>query len=336
MRVAVIGAGSWGTVVASLAAHNADVTLWARRGDLADRINEHNENPDYLPGFGLPPELTATSDIAVALRDVDVIVMGVPSHGFRAVLEAAAELIPRSTPILSLTKGIEQESKLRMTEVTLDVLPDHDPGTVGVLSGPNLAREIAEGQPAATVIAMGDHKVARLLQPLFMTPTFRVYTNPDVVGAEVAGAVKNVMAIAAGTAIGLGFGTNSVASLATRALAEITRFGVAMGGEPYTFGGLAGIGDLMATCLSPLSRNNQVGVALGQGRALNDIVAEMNMVAEGVKTTKAVLALAEANDVEMPIAHEVGRVLYEGETPQAALTRLMAREATTEGHGIAF
>ena len=336
MKVAVIGAGSWGTAVASLAAQNADVVLWARRPDLAERIQAENENSDYLPGFPLPESLSATSDIAEALANADIVVMGVPSHGYRAVLETAVGLIAPSTPILSLTKGIEQDSRLRMTEVTLDVLKDHEPGAVGVLSGPNLAREVMEGQPAATVIAMGDFKIARTLQPVFMTPTFRVYTNPDVIGAEVAGAVKNVMAIAAGTATGLGFGMNSLASLITRALVETARLGVALGGEPLTFGGLAGVGDLMATCASPLSRNNRVGVELGRGRSLDDIIADMNMVAEGVKTTKAVLQLAEANDVDMPIAVEVGRVLYEGETPQDALSRLMERSAKTEGHGIAF
>ena len=334
MKVAVIGAGSWGTTIASLAAQNADVTLWARRPDLADRINKDHENPDYLAGFDLPERLAATSDIAAALSGAEIVVMGVPSHGYRSVLEQAVGLIDPATPILSLTKGIEQDTQLRMTQVTLDVLPHHDPGAVGVLSGPNLAREIMEGQPAATVIAMGDHKVARLLQPVFMTPAFRVYTNPDVIGAEVAGAVKNVMAIAAGTASGLGFGMNSLASLVTRALLEITKLGVAMGGETLTFGGLAGIGDLMATCSSPLSRNNRVGVELGKGRRLDDIIAEMNMVAEGVKTTRGVLQLAEAEGVEMPIAEEVGRVLYEEEKPRDALARLMGREAKSEGYGI--
>ena len=334
MRVAVIGAGSWGTVVASLAAQNADVVLWSRRPDLAERINETHENPDYLVGFPLPRNVTATSDIAEALHDPMVVVMGVPSHGFRSVLTLAVDYIDNDTPILSLTKGIEQDSQLRMTEVALDVLSEHDPGSVGVMSGPNLAREIMEGQPAATVIAMGDHHIARTLQPLFHTPTFRVYTNPDVIGAEVAGAVKNVMAIASGIASGLGFGMNSLASLITRALLEITRLGVAMGGETLTFGGLAGVGDLIATCSSPLSRNNRVGVELGKGRELADITAEMNMVAEGVKSTRGVLQLAQTHGIEMPIAEEVGKVLYEGDAPPDALARLMDREARSEGYGI--
>lgn len=336
MRVAVIGAGSWGTTVASLAAQNTDVVLWCRRPEQADHINEDHENADYLSGFSLPARLTATSDLATALDGAKVVVMGVPSHGFRSVLEQAASLIPPDAPILSLTKGIEQDTQLRMTEVALDVLAGRDPGSVGVLSGPNLAREVMEGQPAATVIAMGDHHIARSLQPLFHTSAFRVYTNPDVVGAEVAGAVKNVMAIASGIASGLGFGMNSLASLITRALLEITRLGVAMGGETLTFGGLAGIGDLIATCSSPLSRNNRVGVELGRGRPLDEIIAEMNMVAEGVKSTRGVLQLAQSHNIEMPIAEEVGHVLYDGDSPKEALARLMDREAKAEGSGIAL
>lgn len=334
MKIAVIGAGSWGTTIASLATQNADVMLWARRADLADRINQDHQNPDYLNGFTLPERLVATADIAQALAGADIVVVGVPSHVYRSVLEQAIGLVDPSTPILSLTKGIEENSRLRMTEVTLEVLSDHDAGAVGVLSGPNLAREIMQGQPAATVIAMGDHDVARRLQPIFMTSTFRVYTNPDVVGAEVAGAVKNVMAIAAGAATGLGFGTNSLATLITRALVEIARLGVAMGGHPLTFGGLAGVGDLMATCLSPLSRNNRVGVELGQGRRIDEIVADMSMVAEGVKSTRGVLQLAESHEIDMPIAEQVGRILYEDATPRDALARLMGRAPKAEGLGI--
>ena len=334
MRMAVIGAGSWGTAVACLAAQNTDVVLWARRAELADAIHTRHENPDYLEGFALPDGLAATADLSEALHDADVVAMGVPSHGYRSVLEQAVGLIGPDTPIVSLTKGIEQGSNLRMTEVTLDVLDGHDPAAVGVLSGPNLASEIMEGQPAATVVAMGDYEVAKHVQPLFATSTFRVYTNPDVVGAEVAGAVKNVMAIAAGSGRGLGFGMNSLASLITRALVEMTRLGLAMGGQALTFGGLAGIGDLIVTCSSERSRNNQVGFQLGRGRTLDEIIAEMKMVAEGVKTTRGVLELAARYEVEMPIAEEVGRVLYEGETPRDALTRLMGREARAEGRGI--
>lgn len=334
MRLAVIGAGSWGTTIAAIATSNTDAILWARRPDLAQRINRERVNSDYLPGYILPPGLAATSDLEEALVGADLVVVGVPSHGYRTVLTRAAHLIPDSTPVVSLTKGIEVDTGLRMSEVTMQVLPGHDPGAVGVLSGPNLAVEIMEGQPAATVIAMGEARAARRIQPVFTTPRFRVYTNPDVIGVEVAGAAKNVIAIAAGASTGLGFGMNTTASLVTRGLAEMTRLGIALGGEALTFGGLAGVGDLMATCGSPRSRNNRVGLQLGRGRGIGQIVSEMNMVAEGVKTTRAVLNLAEQHGVEMPIAEAVGGMLYEGRTVQQAMASLMGREPTSEGHGI--
>ena len=334
MRVAVIGAGSWGTTIAAIASPNADVIIWARRSELAERINADRANPDYLPGFLLPEGLVATSELDRALHGVDLVVVGVPSHGYRAVLERARGLIAPSTPLVSLTKGIEIDTGLRMSEVTLEVLEEHEPAAVGILSGPNLAVEIMEGQPAATVIAMGDPASAAKIQPVFSTPRFRVYTNPDVVGVELAGAIKNVIAIAAGMSTGLGFGMNTMATLVTRGLAEMTRLGIALGGQALTFGGLAGVGDLMATCGSPRSRNNRVGYQLGLGRGIDEIVAEMNMVAEGVKTTGAVLDLAARQGVEMPIAEAVGRILYEGETVQQAMAALMGRVPTSEGHGI--
>jgi len=333
MRVGVIGAGSWGTAVAGLAAASADTVLWARRSPLAEAIAATHENPDYLPGHRLPTTLSVTAD----LQDVaasDVVIMGVPSHGYRAVLEQCAESISRTALVISLAKGIEQGTLMRMTEVTCDVLPNHDPDLVGVLSGPNLAREIADGQPAATVIAMPDLANAEVIQRLFMSGSLRVYTNRDVVGCESAGALKNVMAIAAGMARGLEFGHNTMATLITRALAELTRLGVAMGGEPLTFSGLAGMGDLIATCMSSESRNNQVGVGLGQGRKLDEIINDMNMVAEGVKSTRGVLELAGRYDIEMPIATQVGRVLYEGASPNEVLKVLMGRDAKRELHGI--
>ena len=336
MRLAVIGAGSWGTTIASIASANADVILWARRPALADRINADHANVDYLPGFLLPDQLVATSRLDQALRGAEIVVVSVPSHGYRAVVDRARGLIPPSTPVLSLTKGIEVDTGLRMSQVTLEVLDEHDPTAVGVLSGPNLAVEIMEGQPAATVIALGDQALARRIQPVFTTPRFRVYTNPDVIGVEVAGAIKNVIAIAAGASTGLGFGMNTMATLVTRGLAEMTRLGIAMGGEALTFGGLAGVGDLMVTCGSPRSRNNRVGYQLGRGRKIDDILSEMNMVAEGVNTARAVLDLASRHGVEMPIAESVGRILYEGETVYEAVATLMGREPKSEGYGIAF
>ena len=330
MRIAVIGAGSWGTTVACLAAQRHATVMWARRPELVERINEERRNEQYLPGAEIPYSLTVTGDLEAALMDAEVVVMGVPSHGYREVLSQAAPVVPIDAAILSLSKGIEQGTLKRMTEVTREELPDHDPAIIGVLSGPNLAREVIAGQPAATVIAMADTDRSHTLQQVFMSPSFRVYTNTDVVGCEIAGALKNVMAIAAGMAKGLGFGDNTMATLVTRALAELTRLGVAMGGEPLTFAGLAGMGDLIATCVSSQSRNNRVGTELGKGRSLDDIISEMNMVAEGVKTTRAVLDLAEKYAIEMPIAHQVGRVLYEGARPRDAVLALMTREAKAE------
>jgi glycerol-3-phosphate dehydrogenase (NAD(P)+) len=335
MQVAVIGAGSWGTAVANLVAAKQPVTLWARRPELADAINTRRENPDYLPNYELSGNITATSGLEETLAAAEAIVMGVPSHGFRSVLETIREQIDPTTPILSLAKGVERESLMRMTEVAADVLTGHDPDRIGVLTGPNLAKEIVAGQPAATVIAMKDNEAAQSLQQVFMSGRFRVYTNDDVIGSEAAGALKNVMAIAAGMAHGLGFGDNTMATLITRALAELTRLGVAMGGQPLTFAGLAGMGDLIATCMSSQSRNHTVGFGLGQGKKLDEIITEMNQVAEGVKSTPGILALAERHGIEMPIAVQVARVLYEDADPLEAVSNLMAREAKPEMHGIA-
>jgi glycerol-3-phosphate dehydrogenase (NAD(P)+) len=334
MTIAVIGAGSWGTAVAAIVAGNAPTILWARREDLALQLNTTHENGDYLPGIALPDTLAATCDLEQACGDAEVVVLGVPSHGFRTVLGAARPFIPPDVPVISLSKGVEQDTLRRMTEVIGDVLDDHDPSCIGVLTGPNLAKEVAGGQPTASVVATADQDVAESLQQLFLGPTFRVYTNPDVVGCEIAGACKNVLAIGAGIAHGLGYGDNTKAALITRGLAELARLGVALGGDPMTFAGLAGMGDLIATCNSPQSRNRRVGVELGEGRSLDEIVAATNMVAEGVKSTRAVLALAARHDVEMPLASFVGRVLYEGARPADLVTELMLRKAKPELHGL--
>ncbi len=332
--VAVIGAGSWGTTVAALASEHAPTVLWGRNSDLVDAITRTHENATYLPGISLPSALRATSDLEAACAGATVVVMAVPSHGFRAVLCEVAQLIPNETPVVSVSKGVERDTLLRMTEVILDVLPDHRENRVAVLTGPNLAREVAEGQPAASVIACRDEMTAGQLQQLFMTRSFRVYTNPDLVGCEIAGALKNVIAIAVGTAAGLGYGDNAQAALVTRGLAELTRLGVALGGEPLTFAGLAGLGDLVVTCTSAQSRNRSVGFGLGQGRPLASIVADMNMVAEGVRSTAAVLELAARAGVEMPIATIVGAVLYDGRQPADLVPELMLREAKPELHGL--
>jgi glycerol-3-phosphate dehydrogenase (NAD(P)+) len=319
--------------VAALAAASHPTTLWVRRPELATSINRDSENPEYLPGRRLPYGLRATVDLAEAVSGAGALVMAVPSHGFRQVFAQLSPLIPPDLPILSLVKGIEQETMRRMTEVVIEESPDHDPTRIGVLTGPNLASEVMDGSPAASVIAMTDTAAAAALQEVFMSPRFRVYTNRDVIGCETAGALKNVMAIAAGMAKGLGFGHNTLAALITRALAEISRLGTALGGRAETFAGLAGMGDLIATCQSDASRNNRVGMALAEGHTLDDIVTEMKMVAEGVKTVRPVLALASAAGVEMPIAQQVERVLYQGAHPREAVLTLMTREARSEGYG---
>ena len=331
IKVAVIGAGSWGTAVASIAARNAPTWLWARRPDLADQIEREHRNGAYLPDVELPAALHGTSELAEALDGAEVVVMGVPSHGFRDVLGEAAPHIAAGVPVISLTKGVEQGSLKRMTEVIAELLPGHQ---AGVLTGPNLAKEILAGYPAASVVALADGSVCADLQRLFSTDVFRVYTNPDVIGCEVAGALKNVIAIAAGIADGMGFGDNTRAALITRGLAELTRLGVALGGQPMTFAGLAGMGDLVATCISTQSRNRHVGEQLGRGRTIEEITTEMNMVAEGVKTSRAVVDLARANGVEVPIAEEVVAVLYEGKRASEVVPALMRRQSKPELHAI--
>jgi glycerol-3-phosphate dehydrogenase (NAD(P)+) len=328
---AVIGAGSWGTTVAHLLAHNTSTVLWARDAVVAAEISDQHTNSRYLAGHDLHPNLRATDSFGDAVRQADLLVMGVPSHGFRSTLEHVAQHLRPWVPVVSLTKGLEQGSRLRMTEVINDVLPGHP---FGVLTGPNLAKEILAGDAAATVLAMSDATIADELQCLFANRLFRVYTNSDVIGCEVAGALKNVMAIASGMADGLGTGDNTRAAVITRGLAELTRLGVAMGGNALTFGGLAGMGDLVATCISTQSRNRHVGEQLGQGRTIDEIIDEMHMVAEGVKSASVVMELSEQYDVEMPIAHEVYGVLYEGRTAAQAYQGLLGRQSGDELGGL--
>lgn len=322
MRISVLGAGSWGTTVASVAAHRNDTVLWARDPDVADSIETDRENKRYLAGFTLPAKLHATADLEKAVAVADVLIVGIPSHGFRDVLEQAKPHLRPWVPVVSLTKGFEKGSLLRMTEVIKDVLPGHP---AAALSGPNLAKEIMSGQAAASVIATEDQHVAKALQGVLHRGMFRVYTNHDVVGCEVGGALKNVIAIAAGMAEGLSVGDNTRAAVMTRGLAELTRLGVAMGGEPATFSGLAGLGDLVATCSSPQSRNRYVGEQLGKGRTLADILEEMKMVAEGVKTAGLVLELAERFHVHLPISGYINSVI-EGRATAAEIYGGLLRE----------
>lgn len=332
IHVAVIGAGSWGTTVAHLAAHNVPTTLWARDAAVAEEINEKHTNTRYLAGYDLEPALEATSDLHEAVSGADVLVMGIPSHGFRETLTQCAEHIRAWVPVISLTKGLEQGSRLRMTQVIQEVLPGHP---YGLLTGPNLAKEILAGDAAASVIAMSDGNVARVMQQVFSSDLFRVYQNDDVIGCEVAGAMKNVMAIAAGMADGLGTGDNTRSAVITRGLNELSRLGVAMGGRAMTFSGLAGMGDLVATCISPQSRNRHVGEQLGKGRTIDEIIEEMSMVAEGVKASKVVMELADDYGLDMPIAAQVYAVCHEGRTAEDAYAGLLrGRDSRHEMHGL--
>jgi glycerol-3-phosphate dehydrogenase (NAD(P)+) len=317
--------------VAALAAQNTPTMLWARRAELAEQIDRDHVNGSYLADFELPLTLRATADLEEAVSQADVLVMGVPSHGFRASLEDVAKHLRPWVPIVSLTKGLEVGTGLRMSEVVTDVIPGHP---VGVLTGPNLAKEILAGQAAASVMAMDDHNVACALQKLFATDLFRVYTNEDVVGCELGGVLKNVVAIAAGMADGLGAGDNTRAAVITRGLNEITQLGLALGGEQLTFAGLAGMGDLLATCISPQSRNRYVGEQLGNGKSIDEVIAEMNMVAEGVKTSKVVMEIADAHGVDMPICSEVKAVCHDGAMAVDAYHGLLRRETGHETRGV--
>lgn len=331
IRVTVLGSGSWGTTVAALAAHNAPTTLWSRRASLAEQIDQDHENGDYLPGYRLPTQLRATADLEAAVRDADLLVVGIPSQNFRSALEAAKPHLRPWVPVVSLSKGLELGTRLRMSQVAEEVLPGHP---VGILTGPNLAKEILAGHAAASVVAMDDHNVARAIQGIFQAELFRVYTNEDIVGCELGGVLKNVIAIASGMADGLGAGDNTRSAVITRGLSEITRLGVAMGGEPLTFSGLAGMGDLVATCISPQSRNRHVGERLGKGETIDEIIAAMNMVAEGVKTSKVVMELAEELGLDMPIASEVHACCHLGRTAAEAYTGLLKRDTGREMDGI--
>jgi glycerol-3-phosphate dehydrogenase (NAD(P)+) len=326
-RVAVIGAGSWGTAVAALVGASHPAVLWARSPALAASIEDTGENGTYLPGIHLPDGLAVTSSLEEAVAGAGLVFMAVPSHGFRTVLHDLEPFASGIEAIISLSKGIESGTNLRMSEVVSEVLPGVP---AGVLTGPNLAREVAEGQPAASVVALPDDGLARRVQDLVHTRTFRVYMGTDVIGCEIAGATKNVMAIAAGICDGLGFGENTRAVLITRGLAELGRLGISLGGKVLTFGGLAGVGDLVATCASPKSRNRTVGFELGQGRALADIVDGMQMVAEGIKSAGPLVGLARAHGVEMPIAEQVEAIVAGRCSPREALLSLMDRPARPE------
>ena len=329
-RVAVLGAGSWGTAVASLAAGKNEAILWARDSNLARDISATHINSRYLPDLDLSAQLEVTDSLDRAVIEAEIVIVAVPSLGVRKVVNDLIGKIAPDVPIVSLTKGLEPLTNLRMSGVIKTELPSHRSDRIGVLTGPNLAGEVAEGQPTASVVALSDKSAAQLVQETLMTDRFRIYTNGDVVGCEIAGVVKNIVALGVGIAVGLDYGDNARAALMTRGIAEMTRLGVALGGDPLTFSGLAGMGDLIATCSSHRSRNRRVGVELGRGRSMDERLADTNMVAEGVTSTAPVVELARAHRVDMPIVVTVAAVLA-GELMAAELVpALMGRQARSE------
>ncbi|HEY2206056.1 MAG TPA: NAD(P)H-dependent glycerol-3-phosphate dehydrogenase [Pseudonocardia sp.] len=329
-QVAVLGAGSWGTAVASIVADSAQTVLWARSEEVAQDVNENNRNSAYLGDIELNKRLSATSEVERAVIDADVLIMGVPSHGFRDVLEQAAPYLRPWIPVVSLVKGLEQGTDYRMTQIVNEVLPGHP---AGVLAGPNIASEVTAGYAAAATIAMPDQSSASQLAALFRTERYRIYSTTDVLGVEVAGALKNVFAIAAGMGDGIGAGFNTKAMVITRAVREMSKMGEAMGGDPRTFAGLAGTGDLIVTCTSPASRNRRVGEALGKGQGIKEVLDGMNQVAEGVKAASVVIEMAAERGLYMPIAKEVHGVVNEGRTAEDAYRGLLKITPGHEVHG---
>ena len=331
MKVGVIGAGSWGTALAKLLAEkNYPVTLWAYEPEVAEAVNTRHENPVYHPGIRLPENLTATTDLAAAAAEQELALFVVPSHFMREVLTQAAPHLSPNVLAASAAKGIENETFLTMSGVMAEALPDHIASRMVAVSGPSFAREVIQGMPTAVSAASRDPLAADAVQQALATDYFRVYTSNDVIGVELGGAVKNVIAIAAGISDGMGFGTNTRAALITRGLVEIARLGVKMGANPMTFAGLAGMGDLVLTCTGDLSRNRQVGLAIGQGKKLKEILAEMKQVAEGVKNAETVYKLSQKVGVEMPITEQVYLILYADKTPAIALATLMGRKLKSE------
>ncbi|HPV83909.1 MAG TPA: NAD(P)H-dependent glycerol-3-phosphate dehydrogenase [Nitrospira sp.] len=330
-RVAVIGAGAWGTALARhLADKQISVRLWAHEPEVVQAIEQRRENVVFLPGVQLPSTLTATDQLSDAVAGADCVIFAVPSHVARLVLSRIGPLLPQSVPFVSATKGIEETTLKLMTQVMQEVLPSHMRKSLMVLSGPSFASEVSQGKPTALCLAGQDPGAVKAIQALFMTPTFRVYADDDLIGVQLGGSLKNVMALAAGVVDGLELGHNARAALITRGLAEMIRLGLAMGADPRTFYGLSGVGDLILTCTGPLSRNHSVGVRLGKGERLDGILASMQAVAEGVRTAKAALGLAQRCGVDMPIVQEVNAVLFADKSCRQAVGDLMERGAKEE------
>lgn len=328
MTIGVIGAGAWGTTLATLFSKNDDVILYVRNIEQARAINEDRVNEKYMPGFNLDKKITISSN-KQDFASLDFIVFAVPSTSFRSILKEFS-FVDKSIPFVSVTKGLEKDTHMRMTEVILDVHKDKTKNDIAVIAGPNLAIEIMQDRPAATVVASENKELATKIQKKLVSKNFRVYTSNDVIGCEIAGVAKNVIAIAVGIGDGAGYGANAKALVITRGLAEITRLGIAIGGKPETFAGLAGVGDLIATCSSPLSRNRTAGFLLGTGKRLNEILSESNHVAEGVNSVKSLNEYAKENNVSMPIVDAIDEVVRLGQVTPEAVGKLMARPATSE------
>ena len=333
MRVAVIGAGSWGTAVSALlGGKGLDVQLWAREPEIAEGINTLRRNPLYLKELAIPASVVATHDIERAIAATEAVIVVTPSHGVRGVAEAMAPTLGSDVPVVNLSKGVEQGTQLRMTQVLEEVIGHRE--RLAVLSGPNHAEEVSRGVPSAAVVAAHDEGVARTLQDVFMAPMFRVYTNSDVIGVELGGASKNVVAVAAGMSDGLGYGDNTKATLMTRGLAEMSRLGAHLGANPLTYMGLAGVGDLIVTCTSRHSRNRAFGEWVARGGSVDGYAAETKMVAEGYRTALSLDELGRQIGIELPITHQVRSILYDGHAPEDAAVLLMGRSATDELHGL--
>lgn len=333
MRAAIIGAGSWGTAVAwLLGGKGIELVMWAREQEIADGINQEHRNPFFLKDVTLDPRVKATTDIERAVSGAEAVVVVTPSHGVRGVAEQMAGVLRPDVPVVNLAKGVEQGTLMRMTQVLEDVLGHRE--RLAALSGPNHAEEVSKGIPSATVVAAYSEDVGRMLQEMFMAPFFRVYTNPDVVGVELCGASKNVVAVAAGMSDGLGYGDNTKATLMTRGLAEMSRLGAHLGANPLTYMGLAGMGDLIVTCTSRHSRNRALGEWVAKGGTVESYAAETKMVAEGAKSAVSLDDLAHTLGMEMPITHQVRAILYEGHSPAEAGAVLMGRSARDELHGM--
>ncbi|WP_349410800.1 NAD(P)H-dependent glycerol-3-phosphate dehydrogenase [Pseudalkalibacillus sp. SCS-8] len=330
-KIAVIGAGSWGTALALVLADNRhDVRLWARRKEQVDEINERHTNEKYLPNIDLPENIIATDDLAEAVKDTDTVLLVTPTSAMREILQQLKGCLEEGVTLIHASKGIEPDTLFRVSEVIEDELPETLRRAIVVLSGPSHAEEVSLRQPTTVTVSSKDQQAAEQVQDLFINPNFRVYTNPDIVGVELGGSLKNIIALGAGLSDGLGYGDNAKAALLTRGLAEIARLGSNMGAQPLTFAGLSGIGDLVVTCTSVHSRNWRAGNMLGKGNSLEEVLENMGMVVEGVRTTKAAYQLAKKEGVEMPITNELYEVLFHSKSPKEAVDSLMMRSRTNE------